>query len=168
MNWADWIIVAVIGISGLISLKRGFVKEALSLVVWIAAFVVAIAFHDRLATLLTEQVSAPSLRAMLAFAILFIATLIIGALVNALLSALVQATGLSGTDRVLGMVFGFARGALVILALVVVIPMLLPVQQDAWWQQSRIIPHFALMDEWARTTFADLVGVASAWRGESQ
>lgn len=168
MNWADWIIVAIIGVSGLISLKRGFVKEALSLVVWIAAFVVAIAFHDRLATLLVDQVSAPSLRAMLAFAILFIATLIIGALINSLLSALVHATGLTGTDRVLGMVFGFARGTLVVLALVVVIPLLVPVHEDAWWQQSSIIPHLTLMEGWARTTFADLVGVAGGWLDESQ
>ena len=165
MNWADWVIVAVIGISGLISLKRGFVKEALSLVVWIAAFVVAIAFHDRLAILLTDQVSAPSLRALLAFAILFIATLIIGALVNGLISALVQATGLTGTDRLLGMIFGLARGVLVMLALVVVLPMLLPVQQDPWWRQSQIIPHLTLLEGWARATFSDLLGVAGRLTG---
>src|SRR5690625_2495355 len=105
MNWADWIILAVIGISCVISLKRGFVREALSLVTWVTAFVVAIAFHDRLATLLVDQVGTASLRSLLAFGTLFILTLIIGALVNLLISALVQATGLGGTDRVLGMVF---------------------------------------------------------------
>lgn len=160
MNWADWIIVAIIGVSCLISLKRGFVKEALSLVVWVAAFIVAIAFHDRLATLLIDHISAPSLRSLIAFAALFIVTLIIGALVNAMVAALVQATGLTGTDRLLGMVFGLARGLLVILALVVVLPMLLPVQQDAWWRESQIIPHLTLMEDWARTAFVELVELA--------
>lgn len=166
MNWADWIILAVIGISCVISLKRGFVREALSLVAWVAAFVVAIAFHDRLATLLVDQVSTASLRSLLAFAILFILTLVIGALVNLLISALVQATGLGGTDRVLGMVFGLARGILIILALVVMLPMLLPVREDVWWQESKIIPHLALLENWARTTFSEVVSGIGAWLGD--
>lgn len=166
MNWADWVILAIIGISGLISLKRGFVKEALSLLVWIAAFVVAIAFHERLAVLLTDQISAPSLRALIAFALLFLATLVVGALVNGLVAMLVEATGLTGTDRVLGMVFGLGRGVLVVLALVVLLPMLLPVNQDRWWQQSQLIPHLALLEGWARTTFGELVNSAGSWLSE--
>lgn len=158
MNWADWTIVAIIGISCLISLLRGFVKEALSLVVWALASVVAIGFHGRLADLLGRWIDTPSIRFVLAFAALFVATLIIGSLLARLLHSLVQASGLGGLDRVLGTVFGLARGLLIVLALVVLLPMLLPVKQDAWWTQSRLIRHFEVLEGWSRDTFNQLLG----------
>lgn len=149
MNWADWTILAIVGISGLFSIKRGFVKEALSLVTWITAFIIARLFTDALATVLANYIQTPSFRIASAFGILFIMTLIVGALVSNLVGLLVQATGLSGTDRILGMGFGLARGAL----LVVIIVALLggtPAVQDAWWQGSQLIPHFVLMETWSR------------------
>jgi len=165
MNWADWTILAVIGVSTAISLKRGFVREALSLLVWVAAVFVALAFHDRLATLIGERIAAPSLRTLVAFGILFVLTLVLGAVLNGLVASLVRATGLTGTDRVLGMVFGLTRGALICLAVVVVAPMLLPVREDGWWQESRLIPHFSLLEDWARTHFGRLVEAVGNWVG---
>ncbi|WP_049721977.1 CvpA family protein [Gilvimarinus polysaccharolyticus] len=152
MNWADWTIAGILAVSCLISIKRGFVKEALSLVVWVAAFVIASIFDDRLAVLMTDLIPTPSLRAMSAFAILFAATLIIGAMVNYLIGELVRMTGLSGTDRLFGMVFGLVRGALVVLAIVILLPSLVPVNEDAWWQESVLIPRFLVFETWARTT----------------
>ncbi len=104
MVWIDYAILAVIGISTLISLVRGFVKEAVSLVIWIGAFFVASTFYANLATLLTN-ISDQFLRNAAAVAILFITTLILGALINYLIGQLVSKTGLTGTDRVLGLVF---------------------------------------------------------------
>ena len=149
MKWADWVIIAVIVVSSLISLKRGFVKEALSLVTWVVAFVVARLFTDNLSTLLAEYIDTPSARVVAAFAILFIATLFIGALLSNLIGLLIKATGLSGTDRVLGMVFGIARGGLIVVVLIALLGMT-PVIQDRWWQQSTLIPHFAVMEEWTQ------------------
>lgn len=149
MNWADWTIIAILVISSLIGLKRGLVKEALSLLCWAAAFIVAMTFHQPLATLLEGSVSTPSLRQIIAFTALFVATLIVGALVNYLIGELVRITGLSGTDRLLGMVFGLARGAIVVMAMLLLLPALVPVKQDVWWQQSVIIPHFMAMEDWA-------------------
>lgn len=154
MNWADWLIVGILILSCLIGLKRGFVKEALSLLCWLAAAAVAISFHKSLATLLNELIATASLRHMAAFAGLFLVTLLVGALVNYLLSALVKMTGLSGTDRLLGMLFGLARGGVVVLALVLLLPRLVPVNQDMWWQQSIVIPHFVAMEGWAVSTWS--------------
>lgn len=159
MNWADWTIIAILGISSLISIKRGFVKEAISLVKWALAFLIAVAFADRLALLLTELVDSVSLRFLIAFIILFALTLIVGSMVVYLLGELVKMTGLSGTDRLFGMVFGLARGVIIVMALLILLPMAFPVRQDEWWQQSLLIPQLALMEQWCRDTFAQLIGL---------
>lgn len=157
MNWADWTIIAIIGVSCLISIWRGFVREALSLLAWVIATFVAIAFHPRLAVVLASWIETPSIRTLLAFAILFIVTLMVGALLNHLLVSVIRASGLSGLDRLLGMGFGAARGLLLVLALIMFLPMLVPVNQDGWWQQSQLIPHFELMEGWSRDSFGQLL-----------
>lgn len=150
MNWADWTILAILAVSSLISLKRGFIKEALSLAVWVAAFVIAMTFRDSLASLLENSIVTPSIRDMAAFAILFAATLIVGAMVNYLISELVRMTGLSGTDRLFGMIFGMARGLIVVMAILLLVPPVVPIDQDPWWQESNLIPHFMTLEAWSR------------------
>jgi membrane protein required for colicin V production len=150
MNWADWSIIAVIAISCIIGLMRGFIKEALSLVVWIAAFIIAITFRDSMAQILIDFIEIPSVREMAAFAILFAATLIVGAMVNYLIGELVKMTGLTGTDRLFGMLFGVARGIAVVLAVVILVPPVLSIDQDPWWLNSVLIPHFQAMEGWSR------------------
>src|SRR5690606_3406086 len=76
--WVDWVILAIVFISSMISLMRGFVREALSLVSWIAAFIVARMFHPNMQTLLADTISVPSVRFIAAFLILFVATLVVG------------------------------------------------------------------------------------------
>ena len=146
-NWADWLIIAILGLSSLISLKRGFVKEALSLAIWLIAFVIASWFSPLLAPLLTAYIDAPSLRQMAAFAILFVLTLLAGSGVNYLLATLIKATGLSGTDRLLGVLFGLFRGLVIVMVLVLYLPMLVPVNEDIWWQQSALIPQFVSFED---------------------
>ncbi|MGL6159355.1 CvpA family protein [Microbulbifer sp.] len=156
MNWADWTILAIVAISTLIGLSRGFVRETLSLLTWVAAFVVAMMFRDELAPLLSRLVDTPSLQVIAAFAILFIFTLLAGAGLNMTLSAFVEATGLSGTDRVLGMVFGLLRGGIVVLALLILAPALAPVEEDGWWRESMLIPHSLEFEDRAREAAAAL------------
>lgn len=149
-TWVDWSIIALIAVSGLISLTRGFVREALSLLVWVAASGVAWLYGGALAGYLAPYIELPSARVIAACAILFVLTLMIGALLTHLLGALVQATGLTGTDRLFGMVFGLARGALLVV-IVVGLLSLAPVQQDPWWRQSVLLPEFLMIADWSKS-----------------
>lgn len=147
MNWVDYFIVGLIGLSLLVSLWRGFVKEALSLVTWIAAFLVALNFSDLLAVRLTPWIELPSMRAAAAIAGLFVIVLIVGGLVNFLIGELVKKTGLGGTDRVLGTVFGAARGVIIV-GVLVMLAGLTALPQDPWWQGSALLPHFERLALW--------------------
>jgi len=149
MNWADWVVIALISVSALLSLKRGFVKEALSLLTWVTAFVIARLFADPLSALLAAYIDTPSARVVAAFVLLFVVVLFTGALINNLIGLLIRATGLSSTDRVLGMAFGIARGCILVVVAVALLAMS-PVQQDRWWTESTLIPHFQMMEGWTR------------------
>ncbi|HCP04805.1 MAG TPA: colicin V production CvpA, partial [Pseudomonas sp.] len=147
----------IIAVSALISLTRGFVKEALSLLTWVIAGLVAWLFGGALAELLVPYIETPSLRVIAACSILFVMTLLLGGLVNYLISQLVKATGLSGTDRFLGMVFGAARGALLVVVAVGLLS-LAPVEADAWWRESVVIPHFLLVADWSKNLILQMAG----------
>ncbi len=149
MSVIDWGIIVMLVISSLISLKRGFIKESLSLASWIAAFVVARLFSGNLANMLNGSIDTDSLRWILAFIILFAATLVVGAMLNHLLSHIIKATGLSGTDRVFGMFFGLIRG-LVIMVIIVYGLQYTLFTKDKWWQDSTLIPYFENMANKAR------------------
>lgn len=153
MNWADWAIVVIFSLSCLIGLIRGFVREALSLLIWVAAVLVAKVFGSQLENLLVDQIQSPSVRLMTAYAALFIATLLLGAMLSYLIGALVRATGLSGTDRLLGMVFGVARAFIIVMALLILLPGFIPLNSEVWWQQSQLIPHFLACEEWVKTAY---------------
>jgi membrane protein required for colicin V production len=155
MNAIDWVILGILAVSTLISVKRGFVKEALSLVTWIAAVIVARLFSTELAELLTDSISAPTTRLVAAFAILFVATLIVGAMINHLIGELIRLTGLSGTDRLFGMIFGLARGMLVLVVAVALIK-LTPLAKDKWWEDSTLIPELLRLEQLSRDAISDL------------
>ena len=156
MTVIDWVILGIIAVSGLISLMRGFVKEALSLLSWLVALFVARYFSGNLATLLEGQIETNSLRWVVAFAVLFVATLFVMAMVNMLIAHIVKVTGLSGTDRVLGMVFGMIRGLLIVVV-VIYLGQMTMLPGDQWWQESRLIPHLEVLAEWARKTLPSAV-----------
>ncbi|UJJ31919.1 CvpA family protein [Halopseudomonas maritima] len=157
LTWVDWAIVAIIVVSALISLTRGFVKEALSLLTWVIAGLVAWLFGGALAELFVPYIETPSLRVIAACSILFVMTLLLGGLINYLIGQLVKVTGLSGTDRFLGMVFGAARGALLVVVAVGLLS-LAPVEADIWWRESVVIPHFLLVADWSKNLILQMAG----------
>jgi len=156
MHFADYAVLAIVTISILVGAIRGFVKEAFSLFVWAAAFLVAFQYSDALAMLLENDIELPSVRTSLAFAGLFLSVLLVGGLLTYLVGKLVEKTGLSGTDRLLGGVFGGARGLALVLAIMLVAG-LTPVPQDPWWQQSRTIQSLMPLAEWAAQFLPDYI-----------
>ena len=149
MNWFDYGVLVVIGISALISLTRGFVREALALAAWVVSIWVAVSFSKPLALMLESFISTPSIRMIVAFMLLFAGTLLVVSIINMLAVKLVRSSGLTGTDRAIGMVFGIVRGVFIV-AVLVFLAGLTPLPQDAWWSESLFMPHFQELALWLR------------------
>jgi len=141
MTVVDVILIIVIFLSALFSLIRGFVKEAISLASWIIAIWLAATFTPKLAAELPSGIESEAVRQAVGFGILFILSLMVGALVNTLVSHLVKKTGLSGADRIFGVFFGILRGILIIVVFVVVAGMT-PLPETDWWQASALLEWF--------------------------
>ena len=141
MIWVDFAIIGIIALSAVIGLARGFIREVLSLAIWVVAVFAAWTFHRPLAEQLTPWLSTPSVRIGVAFIILVLVVLILGAILGQILTTLIEKTGLTGTDRLLGVVFGAARGALLV-AVLVYLAALTPMPEDTWWKESQLIGHF--------------------------
>jgi membrane protein required for colicin V production len=156
MNWVDWAIVLVLTLSTIISLARGFIKEAFSLVIWIAAVVIAKLFSSEVAYLLVDILKTPSVRAFVAFIIIFLSVLLLGALISVCVGLLVKATGLSGTDRLVGMLFGCARGLFVVINLLIYVPSFAPIKSDNWFRESTLIPYFAPYENLVKNTTGEM------------
>ena len=152
MSIADYVILGIIGLSMALSLHRGFTLEALSLVTWIAAFVIARLFSVPLAIVLSDWVDPPSARHPLAFIALFILTMIVGALIKHLIKEVIKVTGLTGTDRVLGSAFGLVRGCLLVVISLAVLARMTQMPLDPWWKESMLIPHFMMVEDWTAQT----------------
>lgn len=154
LTWPDYVIIGIILVSTLISLVRGFVREALSLAFLVIAFWVAKMFFHEFSGHLTPWIEVPSLRMGAAFFLIFVVVWILGGLLTFLVAQLIDATGLSGTDRVIGMMFGFARGVLLVAALVMLAG-LTPFPNDPWWRESRLVGEFRGVAEWLRSLLPD-------------
>ena len=144
MNAADAGILAIVLLSVVIGIARGFMVEALSLAAWIVAVIAATVAGPVLAGVFEGRIETPSARIALGYGIVFLATLMVGALVTWAVRRLVEESGLSGTDRMLGLVFGLVRGVIVVVVLVL-LSGLTPFPRDPWWRESRALPSFQLL-----------------------
>ncbi len=141
LAWPDLVLIGVLALSTIVGLCRGFITEVMSLAVWIAAFWAAAAFGASAATLFEASVESEAARLFLGYAALFLLVLVAGGLVVWLVGRLVRATGLSGTDRVLGLGFGLVRGVALCCAVVLLLGFT-ALPREPWWQASRMLPGF--------------------------
>ncbi len=147
MAWLDYVLIGIVAVSALISLFRGFVREAFSLAIWIMAFWISWTFFRDLAIHFENLLSSPSVRLGVAFAVLMLVSLLLGGLLNYLLIQLIERTGMTGSDRFVGMIFGASRGVLFV-AVLVLLAGLTTLPQEAWWVESRLIPYFEELALW--------------------
>jgi membrane protein required for colicin V production len=140
MSWVDLLIVFVCLASAGFGLWRGFAKEALSVVTWLAAIWLAWRFSWTVEPVLGNWVAAPELKIWLARVVIFVIVILLGGLIAWLIRELIRHTGLSGTDRMLGSLVGLVRGVLIV-GLVVIGLQLSGLDSDPWWQQARLKPY---------------------------
>ena len=150
MAWADLAVLAIIGVSAVLSLFRGFVREAIALAGWIVGLWVAFNHVQVGAEWFDRWIEAPEVRLVLGFVVLLAAVLVVAGLVGRLAGGLVDVTGLGGADRVLGMLFGAGRGAVIVAGLVLLAGFT-DLTREPWWRESALLPRFeALADEVGR------------------
>ena len=157
MNEVDTAILVVIVLSCVFGLWTGLIKEVLSLLTWIAALLVARVYSEGLSELFVNVIDNGSLRYATAFVIIFIVIMMLGRILNNQLSELLISTRLKLADRVLGGMFGIARGALIVMLILFISNLFL--SETEQWQQSTLIPYGMAMTEWSRIFIADMNAV---------
>ena len=138
MTAFDFAVLAVIALSTLFAFLRGVIRELIALIAWVAGFVAAFVFTPQVASWIPEF-GHPMLRYVIAFVLILIAALVLGAAIAYPLAKVVRAAGLGFVDRFLGSIFGVARGLLLVLAFVLVAGLTTLPRTD-WWQNSALAP----------------------------
>jgi membrane protein required for colicin V production len=136
MAATDWILIAALAASMLLGALRGLVYEVLSVMGWMAAFLLAQWFSPDVAEKLPMQNSGEALRYAAAFVLVFIASVFLAGLISALMKKIISAVGLRPVDRMMGAIFGLFRGLILLLALSVVVHMT-ALQESDWWLESQ-------------------------------
>jgi membrane protein required for colicin V production len=158
VNAFDWTIIGVVGLSMLLAFFRGVTRELIALAAWVLGFVAAVALTPLLGGMLPEIGANPVVRYLIAFAVIFLGSLLLGALIAWPLSSAIRKAGLGFVDRFLGAVFGIARGVVLVTAFVLVAGLTTLPRLD-WWQNAALAPPFAaaalslkpwLPPEWAQ------------------
>ena len=139
MTTPDYVIIAAILISALIGAARGLLREGIALITWIIALILAWHFSDLVEPHLGGLLSATAVKPWVARLVVLGATLLVGALVGAVVSQFVRLSIFTGMDRLLGFAFGALRG-LLLLGIFVMLGQLLKLDRDQWWRESHLIP----------------------------
>lgn len=149
MSWIDIVIILIVFASAIISSVRGFMREALSLAGWVMAFWISLSFSGSLAILFDQTFDDPILRMVVAFLLLFVASLIVATIVSYFGIQLVERTGMTRADRSIGVVFGVLRGILIVTALVM-FSGLTPFPQTSSWGDSFFLYYFEGIAVWLK------------------
>ncbi len=145
MTSFDYLVLAILGLSIVLSVMRGLVLEALSIVGWVLAFFVAKSYASQLVPMMPEAIPTESLRVMAAFIMVFLATLLISSLLSIALASLFKKLGLGWLNRVLGGLFGLSRGIIIVCLLVFLAGMTSLPQDERWRDAMFSAPFEALV-----------------------
>ncbi|GAB2904534.1 CvpA family protein [Paralcaligenes sp. KSB-10] len=137
MTSFDYIVLAILGVSAFLGLLRGLMKEVLSLIAYLVAFIAAIWWGPRVSVWLTPYLENGLLRTAAAYAAVFIVMLLLIGLVNVTLGTLIKKTGLTPADHGLGALFGLVRGLLIILILVSAAGYT-ELPKEPWWRDAQL------------------------------
>jgi membrane protein required for colicin V production len=149
MNGADWIIIAIVVISCLIGLWRGFMREAISLATWIIGLWLAWTFSPSIEPMLGGLLSGPQVRVWVARLIILVLVVLAGNLVGFVVTRAVRYSPFGVADRMLGVLFGLLRGALLI-GVGVILGELLELDGEPWWSKSTLLPYSEFLGDWVR------------------
>ena len=134
MTWFDFGVLIVLGVSLVISLFHGLIREMISLGGWVGGFILATLFGGRVAGLLPQSLSS-TLSALVGFLLIFVGVLAISWIISLILSSAVRASGLGPADRALGAIFGLARGLIIVLV-IVLLSGLTPLPREPFWREA--------------------------------
>jgi membrane protein required for colicin V production len=140
MNWTDYLIIAVIAVSCIVGLYRGLMREGITLITWIAAAWLAWHCAYLLEPHLGGALSAEAVRPWAARTIIFVLVLLLGTAVRAIVTYFVRLSLLRSVDRMLGFLFGFLRG-LVVLGLLVMLSHAVRLNEESWYHNSTLMPY---------------------------
>ncbi|MDS1141494.1 CvpA family protein [Pusillimonas sp. SM2304] len=137
MTSFDYLVLAILGVSAFLGLLRGLIKEVLSLIAYVVAFLAAVWWGPLVSVWFTDLIENALLRTAVAYGLVFITMLLLVGLVNVTLGTLIQKTGLTPADHGLGALFGLLRGALIVLVLVALAGYT-DLPKEPWWQEARL------------------------------
>ena len=149
MTGADVLIILVLLSSTIMGLLRGFVREAASLIFWIVAIWAAWKFGPLVEPHLGGLLADPKVAPWVGRLCVLVLVLLVGWIVGLLLGYFASSVGLGPMDRVLGLVFGMARGALLV-GLLIIGGELLHLNQEGWWNRSKLVPYGQTAGDWLR------------------
>jgi membrane protein required for colicin V production len=139
MNFVDYVIMAIVLISAGVGIIRGFLREAIALVTWILALVLAWQFSDSIEPYLGGLLADPQVRPWAARTLIVLFVLLVGMATGAILGYFVRLSIFSGMDRFLGFFFGLLRGVLLI-GIFVALGQLVHLESESWWKRSVLVP----------------------------
>jgi len=165
LNWVDYVIIGVIVFSVIISFFRGFIREAISLVVWVFALVIALKYSTGLQAHLSSWIASETIRYFISFVGIFLVIIIVGMVVNSMIHRVVANAGLSMADRCLGIFFGAARGVAIVALMLLLITNLGTEKDSYTLYQSKLAIRFKPVVSWLDKYLPDEIKNVSQWVG---
>ncbi len=159
LSEVDLVILGIFALSALISVMRGFFREAMSLAIWGGAVIITLAYSDRIATLLPiERVESQQARATISAVVLFAGTLLAGNLINWVLGRIMARKTLNIADRVTGVFFGMVRGLIIVSLLVLAANLVPELKQEPWWVESTLLPKIQPVAQFVHARLPEEIG----------